>query len=113
MFAVGFLHQVSQVLSVHCLWTCENAKMVAYARMKVPQEESFKVQFILHVRLRRSLRRFMTSLSRLQGSHQALIGLRVSELFNEGFLKQLIISLCVSRLPVKEAANFRTGCRFE
>ncbi len=24
--------------------------MVAYAGMKVPQEESFKVQFILHVR---------------------------------------------------------------
>ncbi len=49
MFAVGFL-QVSQLLSVHCSWTCENAKMVAYARMKVPHEESFKVQFILHVR---------------------------------------------------------------
>ncbi len=125
MFAVGFLHQVSQLLSVHCLWTCENAKMVAYARIKVPQEERFKVQFILHVRFIASskvcssestvvgLRRFMTSLSRLQGSHQALIGLRVGELFNEGFLKQLIISLCVSRLPVKEAANFRTGCRSE
>ncbi len=81
MFAVGFLHQVSQLLSVHCSWTCENAKMVAYSRMKVPQEESFKVQFIFHVRFIMSsevcssewtvvgLRRFVTSLSRLQGSH--------------------------------------------
>ncbi len=55
--------------------------MVAYARMKVPQEESFKVQFILHVRFIASsevcssestvvdFRRFVTSLSRLQGSH--------------------------------------------
>ncbi len=55
--------------------------MVAYARMKDPQEESFKVQFILHVRFIASskvcssestvvgLRRFVTSLSRLQGSH--------------------------------------------
>ncbi len=81
MFAVGFLHQVSQLLSVHCSWTCENAKMVAYARMKVPQEESFKVQFIYHVRFNASskvclsestvvsLRSFVTSLSSLQGSH--------------------------------------------
>ncbi len=81
MFAVGFLHQVSQLLSVHCSWTCENAKMVAYARMKVPQEESFKVQFIFHARFIASskiclsestvvsLRSFVTSLSRLQGSH--------------------------------------------
>ncbi len=81
MFAVGFLHQVSQLLSVHCPWTCENAKMVAYAGMKVPQEESFKVQFILHVRFVASskvcsseltvvgLRRFVTSLSHLQGSY--------------------------------------------
>ncbi len=36
LFAVGFLHQVSQLLSVHSSWTCENAKMVAYAGMKVP-----------------------------------------------------------------------------
>ncbi len=50
MFAVGFLHQVSQLLRVHCSWICENVRMVAYAGMKVPQEESFKVQFILHVR---------------------------------------------------------------
>ncbi len=81
MFAIGFLHQVSQLLNVHCSWACENAKMVAYARMKVPQEEGFKVQFILHVRFIASskvcssestvvgLRRFVTSLSRLQGSH--------------------------------------------
>ncbi len=81
MFAVGFLHQVSQLLSVHCSWTCDNAKMVAYARMKVPQEESFKVQFIFHVRFIASskvclsestvvrLRSFVTSLSSLQGSH--------------------------------------------
>ncbi len=52
--------------------------MVAYARMKVPQEQ---VQFILHVRFVASsevyssestvvgLKRFVTSLSRLQGSH--------------------------------------------
>ncbi len=53
----------------------------------------------------------MTSLSRLQGSHEALFGLRVGELFNDGFSEQLVISLCVSRLPVQEAANFRTGCR--
>ncbi len=81
MFAVGFLHQVLQLLCVHCSWACENAKMVAYARMKVPQEESFNVQFIFHVRFIASskvclsestvvsLRRFVTSLSRLQGSH--------------------------------------------
>ncbi len=81
MFVVGLLHQVSQLLSVHRSWTCENAKMVAYARMKVPEEESFKVQFIFHVRIIASskiclsestivsLRRFVTSLSRLQGSH--------------------------------------------
>ncbi len=80
MFAVGFWHQVSQLLSVHCSWACENAKMVD-ARMKVPREESFKVQFIFHVRLIASskvclsestvvsLRRFVTSLSHLQGSH--------------------------------------------
>ncbi len=81
--------------------------MVAYAGMKLPQEESFKVQFILHVRFVASskvclsestivgLRRFMTSLSRLQGSHKALFGLRISEFFNEGFLKQFITqSLC-------------------
>ncbi len=37
----------------------------------------------------------------------------VGELFNGGFLKPLIISLCVSRLPVKETAHFRTGCRLE
>ncbi len=55
--------------------------MVAYVRMKVPEEESFKVQFIFHVRIIASskiclsestivsLRRFLTSLSRLQGSH--------------------------------------------
>ncbi len=79
LFAVGFLQQVSQLLSVHCSWACENAKMVAYARMTVPQEESFK--FILHVRFIASskvcssestlvgLRRFVTPLSRLQGSH--------------------------------------------
>ncbi len=64
-----------------CSWTCENAKMVAYSGKKVPQEESFKVQFILHVRFFMTsevclsewtvvgLRRFVTSLSRLQGSH--------------------------------------------
>ncbi len=81
MFAIGFLHQFSQLPSVHCSWACENAKMVAYARLKVPKEESFKVQFILHVRFIASskvcsfestvvdLRRFVTSLSRLQGSH--------------------------------------------
>ncbi len=41
------------------------------------------------------LRRFVTSLSRLQGSHEALFGLRVGELFNEGFSEQLVISpLC-------------------
>ncbi len=52
-----------------------------YAGMKVPQQESFKVQFVLHVRFFASsevflsestevgLRRFVTSLSRLQGSH--------------------------------------------
>ncbi len=96
--------------------------MVAYAG-KVSYEESFKVQFILHVRFVASskicpsesavvgLRRFVTSLSRLQGSHEALFGLGVGELFNEGFSEQLVISLCVSRLPVQEAANFRTGCR--
>ncbi len=39
LFAVGFLHQVSQLLSVHSSWACENAKMMAYARMKVNQEE--------------------------------------------------------------------------
>ncbi len=50
MFVIGFLRQVSQLLSVHGLWTCENAKMMAYAGMKVCQEESFKVQFVLHVR---------------------------------------------------------------
>ncbi len=125
MFAVGFLHQVSQLLSVHCSWTSENAKRVAYAGMKDPWEESFKVRFILHIRFVASskvcssestvvgLRRFVTSLSRLQGSHLALIGLRIGELFNESFLEQLIISLCISRLLVKEAANFRTGCRSE
>ncbi len=55
--------------------------MVAYARMKVTQEESFKVQFILHVRFIAisdvcsskssvvGLRRFVTSFSHLQGSH--------------------------------------------
>ncbi len=55
--------------------------MVTYAGMKVPQEESFKYQFILHVGFVASskvclsesavvsLRRFMTSLSCLQGSH--------------------------------------------
>ncbi len=55
--------------------------MVAYVGMKVPQEESFKVQFNLHVGFIASsevclsestvvrLRRFMLSLSRLQGSH--------------------------------------------
>ncbi len=55
--------------------------MVAYARMKVSEEESFKVQFIFHVRFIASskiclsestvvsLRSFVTSLSRLQGSH--------------------------------------------
>ncbi len=55
--------------------------MVAYAGMKVPREESFKVQFILHVRFVASskvcmsesavvsLRWFVMSLSRLQGSH--------------------------------------------
>ncbi len=81
MFAVGFLRQVSQLPSVHGLWTCENAKMVAYAGMKVPQEESFKAQFILHVSFVAisevcsfestvvGLRRFVTSLSCLQGSH--------------------------------------------
>ncbi len=81
MFAVGFLNQVSKLLSVHCSWACENVKMVAYARMKVPQEESFKVQFIFHVRFIVSskvclsestvvsLRRFVTYLSHLQGSH--------------------------------------------
>ncbi len=81
MFAIGFLHQVSQLLSVHGLWTCKNAKIVAYAGVKVLQEESFKVQFVLHVRFVASsevclsestvvgLRRFVTSLSRLQGSH--------------------------------------------
>ncbi len=81
MFVVGLLHQVSQLLSVHRSWTCENAKMVAYARMKVPEEESFKVQFIFHVGFIASskiclhestivsLKRFVTSLSRLQGSH--------------------------------------------
>ncbi len=55
----------------------------------------------------------MTSLSRPQGSHEALFGLRVGELFNEGFSEQLVISLCVSRLPVQEAANFSTGCHLE
>ncbi len=81
LFAVGFLHQVSQLLNVHCSWACEDAKMVAYARMKVPQEESFKVQFLFHVRFVTSskiclsestvvsLRSVVTSLSRLQGSH--------------------------------------------
>ncbi len=81
MFAVGFLRQVSQLLSIHCSLTCENTKKVAYAGIKVPQEESFEVQFILHVRFVVSsevcssestvvgLRRFLTSLSRLQGSH--------------------------------------------
>ncbi len=49
MFAVGFLRQVLQLLSVHGLWTCKNANMVAYAGMKAPQEYIFKVQFILHV----------------------------------------------------------------
>ncbi len=51
--------------------------MVAYARMKVPQEESFKVQFIFHVIFIASskiclsestvvsLRSLVTSLSRL------------------------------------------------
>ncbi len=53
----------------------------------------------------------MTSLSHVQGSHEALFGLRVREHFNEGFSEQLVISLCVSRQPVQEAANFRTGCR--
>ncbi len=55
--------------------------MVAYAGMKVSQEESFEVQFVLHVRFVASsevcssesavvgLRRFVTSLSCLQGSH--------------------------------------------
>ncbi len=55
--------------------------MVAYAGMKVPQEESFIVQFILHISFVASskvclsesavvsLRRFMTSSSHLQGSH--------------------------------------------
>ncbi len=42
-----------------------------------------------------------------------MIGLRVGELFNEGFSQPLIISLCVNRLPVKEAAYFKTGCRSE
>ncbi len=54
--------------------------MVAYARMKVPEEESFKVQFIFHVRIIASskiclsestivsLRRFVTSLSRLRAA---------------------------------------------
>ncbi len=69
--------------------------------LRVPKSESAVV----------GLRRFVTSLSRLQGSHEALFGLRVGELFNEGFSEQLVISLCVSRLPVQEAANFRTGCR--
>ncbi len=37
----------------------------------------------------------MTSLSSLQGSHEALFGLRVRELFNEGFSEQLVNhSLC-------------------
>ncbi len=53
--------------------------------------------------------RFMTSLSCLQGSHEALFGLRISKLFNEGFSEQLKISLCVSKLPVQEAAHFRAG----
>ncbi len=48
----------------------------------------------------------MTSLSRLQSSHEALFGLRVGELFNEGFSEQLVIILFVSRLPVQEAANW-------
>ncbi len=69
MFAVGFLHQVLQLLSVHCSETCKNAKIVADAGMKDLQEESFSFSFSLTESTVVGLRRFVTSLSRLQGSH--------------------------------------------
>ncbi len=78
LFAVGFLHQVSQLLTIHCLWTCENAKMLATPMMRFLRKRVLKfsassmsgsLQIWSSESAEACLRRFMTSLSSLQGSH--------------------------------------------